>query len=187
MPPAAGTTTPPAGDGAPTPTSLPPPTHSAWARTKASASRTCGGALLPYSIISLSYILFTTVDGALRMIVLLHAYSLGFSALTLAAVFAGYEAAGVAVNLLAGMAGARFGIKATLMAGLTAQLVALGALFAWQRGWAPGAPGPIVYLAAIQVLSGCAKVRSRKKGGERITPRPAISLSLISLSSLLIL
>ena len=112
------------------PASTPTTPHSAWARTKASASRTCGGALLPYSIISLSYILFTTTDGALRMIVLLHAYSLGFSALTLACVFAGYEAAGVIVNLLAGMAGARFGIKATMMAGLSAQLVALGALFA---------------------------------------------------------
>ena len=150
------------------PASTPTTPHSAWARTKASASRTCGGALLPYSIISLSYILFTTTDGALRMIVLLHAYSLGFSALTLACVFAGYEAAGVIVNLLAGMAGARFGIKATMMAGLSAQLVALGALFAWQNGWSPGSPGPIVYLAAIQVLSGCAKDLV-KLGGKTVT------------------
>ena len=32
------------------------------------------GALRPFIIISLSYILFTTTDGAVRMIVLLHAY-----------------------------------------------------------------------------------------------------------------
>ena len=51
----------------------------------------CTGALLPYTVISLSYILFTTTDGAVRMIVLLHAYALGFSAMALAGVFAGYE------------------------------------------------------------------------------------------------
>ena len=145
----------------PAPAPNPPRPSTPWARTRAAASRTCGGALLPYSIISLSYILFTTTDGALRMVVLLHAYSLGFSALTLAAVFAGYEAAGVVVNLGAGAAAARWGIRATLLTGLTLQLAALGALFAWQPGWAPGAVGPIVFLAAIQVLSGCAKVRER--------------------------
>ena len=148
----------------PAPAPNPPRPSTPWARTRAAASRTCGGALLPYSIISLSYILFTTTDGALRMVVLLHAYSLGFSALTLAAVFAGYEAAGVVVNLGAGAAAARWGIRATLLTGLTLQLAALGALFAWQPGWAPGAVGPIVFLAAIQVLSGCAKVKERERG-----------------------
>ncbi len=38
------------------------------------------GALKPFVIISLSYLLFTTTDGAVRMIVLLHAYMAGFSA-----------------------------------------------------------------------------------------------------------
>lgn len=37
-------------------------------------------ALKPFVIISLSYLLFTTTDGAVRMIVLLHAYKAGFSA-----------------------------------------------------------------------------------------------------------
>lgn len=36
-------------------------------------------ALKPFAIISSSYLLFTITDGALRMIVLLHAYSLGFT------------------------------------------------------------------------------------------------------------
>lgn len=38
------------------------------------------GALKPFVIISLSYLLYTTTDGAIRMIVLLHAYNLGFTA-----------------------------------------------------------------------------------------------------------
>ena len=54
---------------------------------------------------SLSYILFTTTDGGVRIIVLLHAYKQGFTALALAAIFSGYELAGMIVNLLAGMAG----------------------------------------------------------------------------------
>ena len=37
-------------------------------------------ALRPFVIISFSYLLFTTTDGAVRMIVLLHAYKSGFSA-----------------------------------------------------------------------------------------------------------
>lgn len=54
---------------------------------------------------SLSYILFTTTDGGVRIVVLLHAYKQGFTALALAAIFSGYELAGMIVNLLAGMAG----------------------------------------------------------------------------------
>lgn len=118
---------------APPPPPAPSPSPSSGLRSRLSS--TCGGALLPYSIISLSYILFTTTDGAVRMIVLLHAYALGFSAMELAGVFAAYEAAGVAVNLLAGMAVSRFGIKATLLAGLTCQLGALALLAGWQSGW----------------------------------------------------
>lgn len=92
------------------------------------------GGLGPFAIISLSYILFTTTDGGVRIIVLLHAYQQGFTALALAAIFAGYELAGMIVNLLAGMVGARWGIKATLLAGLTFQLAALAMLFGWQVG-----------------------------------------------------
>ena len=56
----------------------------------------------------------------------------GFSAMALAAVFSAYELAGVIVNLLAGVMGARWGIKTTLLLGLTFQLAALGMLFGWQ-------------------------------------------------------
>ena len=36
--------------------------------------------LKPFAVISVSYLLYTTTDGAIRMIVLLHAYNMGFSA-----------------------------------------------------------------------------------------------------------
>ena len=76
-------------------------------------ARTCGvpssnaeqRGLSTFVIMSLSYILFTTTDGGVRIIVLLHAYKQGFTALALAAIFSGYELAGMIVNLLAGMAG----------------------------------------------------------------------------------
>ena len=69
------------------------------------SSRRKIGGLGPFAIMSLSYILFTTTDGGVRIIVLLHAYKQGFTALALAAIFSGYELAGMIVNLLAGMAG----------------------------------------------------------------------------------
>ena len=37
-------------------------------------------ALKPFIVISVSYLLYTMTDGAIRMIVLLYAYNLGFSA-----------------------------------------------------------------------------------------------------------
>ena len=147
-------------------TSLQPPSSPSSASLRARLSSTCGGALLPYSIISLSYVLFTTTDGAVRMIVLLHAYALGFSAMELAGVFAAYEAAGVAVNLLAGMAGSRFGIKATLLAGLTCQLAALGLLAGWQRDWSRTTA--ILYVTLSQILNGVAKDLT-KLGGKTVT------------------
>jgi MFS family permease len=51
------------------------------------------------------------------MIVLLHAYHLGFSAWQTAIMFTLYEVAGVVTNLLAGAMGARWGIKSTLLTG----------------------------------------------------------------------
>jgi hypothetical protein len=51
-------------------------------------------ALKPFVVISLSYLLFTTTDGAIRMIVLLHAYNSGFSAWQVAIMFTLYELAG---------------------------------------------------------------------------------------------
>lgn len=52
-----------------------------------------------------------------RMIVLLHAYRLGFTAWQVSIMFTLYELAGVVTNLLAGLMGAKWGIKWTLLSG----------------------------------------------------------------------
>ena len=57
-------------------------------------------ALRPFVIISSSYLLFTITDGAIRMIVLLHAYTKKFSAFEVAIMFTLYELAGVFTNLV---------------------------------------------------------------------------------------
>ena len=57
-------------------------------------------ALRPFVIISSSYLLFTITDGAIRMIVLLHAYNKSFSALEVSIMFTLYELAGVFTNLV---------------------------------------------------------------------------------------
>jgi hypothetical protein len=57
-------------------------------------------ALRPFVIISSSYLLYTITDGAIRMIVLQHAYSKSFSAMQVAIMFTLYELAGVFTNLV---------------------------------------------------------------------------------------
>ena len=48
-----------------------------------------------YAIVTAAYWGFTLTDGALRMLVLLHFYRLGYSPFTLAFLFLLYEAAGI--------------------------------------------------------------------------------------------
>ena len=72
-----------------------------------------------------------------------------------------YELAGVATNLLAGLAGEKFGIRATLVSGLTLQLVAYAMLFGWQDDWSQ--PVAIVYVTIAQMFGGIAKAPSRSR------------------------
>jgi predicted MFS family arabinose efflux permease len=69
--------------------------------------------------------LLTLSDGALRMLVLFHCASLGYSALDLAVIFAGYEAAGVVTNVVAGRVAGRLGMRTTMTVGLLLQTVVL--------------------------------------------------------------
>ena len=69
------------------------------------------------------------------MIVLLHAYQLGFSAWLTAVMFSLYELAGVATNLAAGLAGSRWGIKSTLVTGVVVQLAGIGMLYGFRDGF----------------------------------------------------
>ncbi len=87
--------------------------------------------LRSYAIVSGTYGAFTVTDGALRTLILLYLHTLGYSPLQLATLFLLYEFFGVATNLLGGWLGGRFGLNATLFAGLTLQIVACGVL-AWR-------------------------------------------------------
>lgn len=94
-------------------------------------------------------------DGALRMLVLLHFHTLGFSPVQLAYLFVLYEIAGVVTNLSAGWIAARFGLTATLYAGLSLQVVALLALAQLDPSW--GITASVVFVMLVQGLSGVAK------------------------------
>ena len=54
-----------------------------------------------YLIVTASYWSFTLIDGALRMLVLLHLYRLGYTPFMLASLFLLYETAGIFANLAA--------------------------------------------------------------------------------------
>ena len=120
----------------------------------------------PFAVISISYVLFTMTDGAVRMLVLMHAYARGFEAMEVATMFTLYELCGAATNLCAGVAGARFGVRQTLCAGLGLQVVGLGMLFAWDDGWSKREA--IAFVTVAQAICGVAKDLT-KLGGKTVT------------------
>ncbi|SEK46581.1 hypothetical protein SAMN05443999_101480 [Roseovarius azorensis] len=111
--------------------------------------------LSAYIAVTAAYWAFMLSDGALRMLVLLHFHTLGFSPIQLAYLFVLYEMAGMVTNLLAGWVAARFGLTATLYAGLGLQVVALVALAQLDPGWAVGVS--VAYVMVVQGVSGVAK------------------------------
>jgi hypothetical protein len=111
--------------------------------------------LAAYVAVTAAYWAFMLTDGALRMLVLLHFNTLGFSPVQLAYLFVLYEIAGVVTNLSAGWIAARFGLTSTLYAGLGLQVVALLALSRLDPAWAIGAS--VVFVMLVQGLSGVAK------------------------------
>ncbi|XP_070572795.1 uncharacterized protein [Ptychodera flava] len=123
-------------------------------------------ALKPFVIISCSYLLFTITDGAVRMIVLLHAFNLDFTAWETAIMFTLYELAGVFTNLLAGVVGARWGIKQTMIVGLVLQLGGIGILFGWDDDWDKSVG--VIYVTLAQMLCGISKDLV-KLGGKTVT------------------
>ena len=70
-----------------------------------------------YLIVTASYWSFTLTDGALRMLVLLHFYALGYTPFMLASLFLLYETAGIFANLGGGWLATRFGIPRMLAVG----------------------------------------------------------------------
>jgi MFS family permease len=112
-----------------------------------------------YAAVTAAYWAFMLTDGALRMLVLLHFNALGFSPIQLAWLFLLYELAGIVTNLAAGWLAARFGLAATLYAGLALQVGALVALAQLDPGW--GIPASVAFVMAVQGVSGVAKDLSK--------------------------
>jgi hypothetical protein len=108
-----------------------------------------------YITVTAAYWALMLTDGALRMLVLLHFHTLGFSPVQLAYLFILYEIAGVVTNLSAGWIAARFGLTVTLYAGLFLQVVALLALALLDTSW--GITASVVFVMLVQGLSGVAK------------------------------
>lgn len=112
-----------------------------------------------YIAVTAAYWAFMLTDGALRMLVLLHFHTLGFSPVQLAYLFLLYEVMGIVTNLSAGWLAARFGLAATLYAGLTLQIIALLALSALDPGWQ--ITTSVIFVMLVQGLSGVAKDLSK--------------------------
>ena len=108
-----------------------------------------------YAAVTGAYWGFTLTDGALRMLVLLHFHTLGFSPLDLAFLFLLYEAMGIFSNFFGGWIGSRFGLRITLFAGLSIQISALLLLSAMQTDWI--ASLSVIYVMLAQALNGIAK------------------------------
>lgn len=111
--------------------------------------------LSAYIAVTAAYWAFMLTDGALRMLVLLHFHTLGFSPVQLAYLFVLYEIAGMVTNLCAGWIAARFGLTSTLYAGLGIQVLALLALTQLDPNWAIGVS--VAYVMVVQGASGVAK------------------------------
>ena len=111
--------------------------------------------LSAYIAVTVAYWAFMLTDGALRMLVLLHFHTLGFSPVQLAYLFVLYEIAGMVTNLCAGWIAARFGLTSTLYAGLGLQVLALLAMAQLDPTWVVGAS--VVYVMLVQGASGMAK------------------------------
>ncbi|MFT6926085.1 MAG: putative MFS family arabinose efflux permease [Psychromonas sp.] len=104
-----------------------------------------------YMLVTFNYWNFTITDGALRMLVVLYFYDLGYSTLSIAFLFLFYEIFGVVTNLIGGWLGAHLGLNRTMNIGLGMQIFAL-LMLAVPAVWLT-----IPWVMAAQALSGIAK------------------------------
>ncbi|RTL29233.1 MAG: MFS transporter [Rhodocyclaceae bacterium] len=148
--------------------SSPPPAQSVVA-----ASAGARHAARNYAIVTAAYWGFTLTDGALRMLVLLHFYRLGYSPFTLAFLFLLYEAAGVLANLVGGWLATHFGIARMLAVGLVTQIVGFALLSALDPGWT--AAMAVAWVVVAQGVCGVAKdlTKTASKSAIKITQAEA--------------
>ena len=128
-----------------------------------------------YAIVTASYWGFTLTDGALRMLVLLHFYQLGYSPFTLAFLFLLYEAAGVLANLIGGWLATRFGITRMLTVGLVTQIVGFTVLSLLNPEWT--AAMSVAWVVAAQGICGVAKdlTKTASKSAIKVTQQAAMA------------
>jgi predicted MFS family arabinose efflux permease len=148
--------------------SSPPPAQSVVA-----ASAGARHAARNYAIVTAAYWGFTLTDGALRMLVLLHFYRLGYSPFTLAFLFLLYEAAGVLANLVGGWLATHYGIARMLAVGLVTQIVGFVLLSALDPGWT--AAMAVAWVVVAQGVCGVAKdlTKTASKSAIKITQAEA--------------
>jgi MFS family permease len=126
-----------------------------------------------YAIVTAAYWGFTLTDGALRMLVLLHFYQLGYSPFTLAFLFLLYEAAGVVANLVGGWLATRYGIARMLAVGLGTQILGFLMLSALSPDWTVAAS--VAWVVGTQGLCGVAKdlTKTASKSAIKLTASQA--------------
>ncbi len=131
----------------------------AWSTSPAISSRSGSEPLTQgarnYAIVTAAYWGFTLTDGALRMLVLLHFFRLGYSPFTLAFLFLLYEAAGIVANLIGGWLAARYGITRMLAVGLTTQIAGFLLLSGLSPDWTAAAS--VAWVVMAQGICGVAK------------------------------
>lgn len=108
-----------------------------------------------YTVVTGAYWAFTLTDGALRLLVLLHFFNLGYSPVQLAFLFLFYEFFGIVTNLLGGWIASQMGLRVTLLSGLMLQVFALSMLALLNPAWSEWSS--VAYVMAAQALSGIAK------------------------------
>ena len=122
-----------------------------------------------YGIVTAAYWGFTLTDGALRMLVLLHFYRLGYSPFTLAFLFLLYEAAGVLANLIGGWLATRYGITRMLTVGLSTQILGFLLLSFLSPDWTVAMS--VAWVIGAQGVCGVAKdlTKTASKSAIKIT------------------
>jgi predicted MFS family arabinose efflux permease len=108
-----------------------------------------------YAVVTAAYWGFTLTDGALRMLVLLHFFKLGYSPFVLSFLFLLYEAAGIAANFIGGWLATRYGIPRMLGIGLSAQILGFLLMSALSPDWTVGLA--VIWVVIAQGICGIAK------------------------------
>src|SRR5579862_4546603 len=108
-----------------------------------------------YVLVTGAYWGFTITDGALRMLVVLHFYKLGYDSVSIAFLFLFYEFFGIVTNLFGGWIASRSGVKVTLYGGLALQIFALLMLARLNPYWSEAVS--VAYVMTAQAMSGIAK------------------------------